>query len=84
MSNSGPASQAGFDPVAPALATALATSCAFVFPVSTPPNAIVFGSGRIRISDMARTGFFINLLGVVMITLLFYILGPGIFGFRIG
>jgi sodium-dependent dicarboxylate transporter 2/3/5 len=61
------AAQAGFDPVAPALATALATSCAFVFPVSTPPNAIVFGTGRVPLTRMMRTGVFLDLATVVVI-----------------
>jgi sodium-dependent dicarboxylate transporter 2/3/5 len=45
----------------------------------TPPNAIVFGSGRIKIAEMARVGVFINLIGIVMITLLFYIIGTAVF-----
>ena len=61
------ASQAGFDPVAPALATALATSCAFVFPVSTPPNAIVFGTGRVPLTRMMRTGVLLDVATVVVI-----------------
>jgi sodium-dependent dicarboxylate transporter 2/3/5 len=61
------ATQAGFDPVAPALATALATSCAFVFPVSTPPNAIVFGTGRVPLTRMMRTGVFLDCATVVVI-----------------
>jgi sodium-dependent dicarboxylate transporter 2/3/5 len=59
--------QAGFDPVAPALATALATSCAFVFPVSTPPNAIVFGTGRVPLTRMMRTGVLLDVATVVVI-----------------
>ena len=43
----------------------LSASCAFMMPIATPPNAIVFGSGRIRIPEMARIGVFINLVGVV-------------------
>jgi sodium-dependent dicarboxylate transporter 2/3/5 len=59
--------QAGYDPVAPALAAALATSCAFVFPVSTPPNAIVFGTGRVPLTRMIRTGALIDLVTVGVI-----------------
>jgi sodium-dependent dicarboxylate transporter 2/3/5 len=59
--------QAGYDPVPPALAAALATSCAFVFPVSTPPNAIVFGTGRVPLTRMIRTGALIDLVTVGVI-----------------
>lgn len=57
----------------------LSASCAFMMPVATPPNAIVFGSGRIKIAEMARVGIFINLIGVVIITTLFFALGTTIF-----
>jgi sodium-dependent dicarboxylate transporter 2/3/5 len=57
----------------------LSASCAFMMPVATPPNAIVFGSGRVSIAEMARTGFFINLIGVVVITAIFYSLGTLVF-----
>jgi len=62
----------------------LSASCAFMMPVATPPNAIVFGSGLIRIPEMARVGIVINLVGVVLIALLFYTLGPAVFGFEVG
>jgi len=57
----------------------LAASCAFMMPVATPPNAIVFSSGRLRIMDMVRAGFVINLIGVAVVTLLFYGLGAWVF-----
>jgi sodium-dependent dicarboxylate transporter 2/3/5 len=57
----------------------LSASCAFMMPVATPPNAIVFGSGRIKIIDMARVGFFINIVGVIIIGALFYTLGRAVF-----
>lgn len=53
----------------------LAASCAFMLPVGTPPNAIVFSSGEIKINQMARYGFLLNVLAVAIITLfatLFY------------
>lgn len=59
---------------------ALSASCAFMMPVATPPNAIVFGSGRIQIAQMVKVGICINLIGVVLITLLFYLFGPAVFG----
>jgi sodium-dependent dicarboxylate transporter 2/3/5 len=57
----------------------LSASCAFMMPVATPPNAIVFGSGRIKIAEMARVGVFINIIGVLVITALFYIIGTAVF-----
>lgn len=47
----------------------LAASCAFMLPVSTPPNAIVFSSGEIKINQMAKVGFILNLLGVIVVSL---------------
>jgi sodium-dependent dicarboxylate transporter 2/3/5 len=57
----------------------LSASCAFMMPVATPPNAIVFGSGRLTIAEMARVGLFINLIGVLVISLLFYTIGTAVF-----
>ncbi|MDE0096744.1 MAG: SLC13 family permease [Gammaproteobacteria bacterium] len=51
---------------------AIAASCAFMLPVATPPNAIVFGSGHVTIQQMIRAGFWLNLAGVVLITVLAY------------
>jgi len=61
------AKQAGFDPVAPALATGLAATCGFVFPVSTPPNAIVFGTGRVPLTRMIRAGALLDLACVLVV-----------------
>ncbi len=52
----------------------MSASCAFMLPVATPPNAIIFGSGYLRIPDMARVGFFLNLIGAIIITLIVYFL----------
>ncbi|HEB83510.1 MAG TPA: SLC13/DASS family transporter, partial [Bacteroidetes bacterium] len=58
----------------------LSASCAFMMPVATPPNAIVFGTGRLRIIEMARTGIILNLIAAVLITLLVHLAGPSFFG----
>ena len=52
----------------------LATSCAFMLPIATPPNAIVFGSGRIKVRDMVRYGILLNLIGVPLLTIGTYVL----------
>jgi len=52
----------------------VSASCAFMLPAATPPNAIVFGSGLVRLPQMARAGIFLNLLGVITVTLLTYFL----------
>jgi sodium-dependent dicarboxylate transporter 2/3/5 len=58
---------------------AMSASCAFMLPVATPPNAIIFGSGYLRIPDMARVGFFLNIVGAIIITLVVYFLVIPIF-----
>ncbi|MCP1364649.1 DASS family sodium-coupled anion symporter, partial [Halomonas sp. BBD48] len=63
--------------VSPLLITvpaAIAASCAFMMPVATPPNAIVFATGHMKIQSMIRAGFFLNLAGTVVVTLLVYML----------
>jgi sodium-dependent dicarboxylate transporter 2/3/5 len=57
----------------------LSASCAFMMPVATPPNAIVFGSGRIKIAEMAKAGVFINIIGVMVVAVLFYLVGTFVF-----
>ncbi|UCC44614.1 MAG: SLC13/DASS family transporter [Candidatus Zixiibacteriota bacterium] len=62
----------------------LSASCAFMLPVATPPNAIVFGSGEVRMSDMIRVGIVMNLIGVVLITGLIFLLGTTVFNIDLG
>lgn len=58
----------------------LSCSFAFMLPVATPPNAIVFGTNRLKVSDMARVGLIFNLVGVLVITSALFLIGKAIFG----
>ena len=60
------------------VAATIATSCAFMMPVGTPPNAMVFGTGRIKIGDMIRAGIWLNIIGVIIITVMVLLIDPGI------
>jgi sodium-dependent dicarboxylate transporter 2/3/5 len=70
----------GVNPLLLMIPATLSASCAFALPVATPPNAIVFGSGRVRMIDMVRGGLILNLIGVVLITLAIYTLGAMVLG----
>lgn len=63
------------------VATTVAASCAFMLPVATPPNAVVFGSGYLKISDMIKTGFWMNLISIIILSFAVYILLPLIWDF---
>ncbi len=62
----------GLNPFFLIVPATMAASCAFMLPVATPPNAIVFGSGYVRIGQMVRAGLWLNLIGIVLITVIMY------------
>ena len=74
----------GENPLLLMIPATLSASCAFMLPVATPPNAIIFGSGRIRIIEMATVGIVVNLIGIIVITALFLMLGMAVFGIEPG
>jgi sodium-dependent dicarboxylate transporter 2/3/5 len=59
----------------------VAATCAFMLPVATPPNAVVFGSGYLRIPDMVRVGIWMNLLSIILLSLFVYFLLPILWDF---
>ncbi|MFP2769502.1 SLC13 family permease [Oceanisphaera sp. KMM 10153] len=63
----------GLTPVMVASVIAVSASCAFMLPVATPPNAIVFGSGYIRQKDMMKAGFVLNLVCIGMLAVYFFV-----------
>jgi len=65
------------------VAATMAASCAFMLPVATPPNAIVFGSGRLKMKDMIRSGFWLNVLSILLLTLFCYFLLPWLWDFQL-
>ena len=71
----GVAEALGVSPVVLSVLIAIGASCAFMLPVATPPNAIVFASGHIRQREMMRAGLVLNLMFTVIITLLAYFVG---------
>jgi len=69
----------GVLPVSLTVPVCLAASCAFMLPVATPPNAIVYGSGKFTIATMMKAGFVLNIIGIFVVTIFAYYLAPNIF-----
>lgn len=72
------------DPLAMMIPVTIAASCAFMLPVATPPNAVVFASGMVPMREMIRYGVVLNMIGVMIVSLLVYLLLPIVFGVDFG
>ncbi|MGD8150447.1 SLC13 family permease [Ornithinimicrobium sp. Y1694] len=70
----------GIDPMLLAIPVAIAATCAFMLPVATPPNAIAYGSGYVTIPQMVKAGLWLNLIGIVLVTLTTMTLAVWVFG----
>jgi sodium-dependent dicarboxylate transporter 2/3/5 len=71
--------ESGVDPIVLLVPVTMAASCAFMLPVATPPNAIVFGSGLLTIPKMAKAGLVLNIIGILLVTLVAVVLAPRVF-----
>jgi len=68
--------QAGVPPIVLTVPITIAASCAFMLPVATPPNAIIFSTGTITIPQMAKAGFWLNVISIVIVTIASLVLAP--------
>ena len=72
--------QAGIPPIVLTVPITIAASCAFMLPVATPPNAIVFASGAISIPQMVRAGVLLNIIGIIIVSIVALTLAPQLLG----
>ena len=66
----------GIDPLLMTIVVTFAVSCAFMLPVATAPNAVIYATGKVPISQMIQQGFRINLMGIVIISAVGYWIAP--------
>ncbi|MGD8427323.1 MAG: DASS family sodium-coupled anion symporter [Balneolaceae bacterium] len=74
----------GENPLMLAVPAALGASCAFMLPVATPPNAIVYGSGKITIPEMSKAGLWLNFTFIILLTIFAFSLISYVFGVKVG
>lgn len=73
----------GIHPLMLMMTATLSASMAFMLPVATPPNTIIFASRRIKVFDMVKVGFLLNIAGVIVVSLLVYLLGSYFFNLSV-
>ncbi len=73
----------GQNPLLLVVPAAIAASCAFMLPVATPPDAIVFGSGYVSIPQMVKSGFGLNIIGIVITVAITYLIVLPMFGVQV-
>lgn len=73
----------GVDPLMLLIPVALAATYGFMMPAGTPPNAIAYSTGYVRITDMIKTGIWLNIIGAILITLFTALAGPLVFGYTV-
>lgn len=76
---SGLATEINIHPLFLMIPITLAASLAFMFPVATPPNAVVFGTGKLKMMDMVKAGFIVNIIGIILVIVLMYFWGTHVF-----
>lgn len=76
----GTASAMSVNPLLLMLPATLSASCAFMLPIATPPNAIVFGSGKVEMRDMVKAGVVLNLIGILLVTAVFFLISAPVLG----
>lgn len=74
----------GIHPYLLMIPATISASCAFMLPVATPPNAIIFGSGSVSIPQMAKAGFGLNFTGIILVTTITYLIAIPVFGIVLG
>lgn len=74
------ANSMGISPLILAIPATVAASCAFMLPAATPPNAIMFGTGYFTLPQLAKAGIGVNVIGVILISLLTWLLARPLFG----
>ena len=70
----------GMNPLLLSIPVAMAASCAFMMPISTPPNAIVFSSGHVHMRQMIKTGFILNIISVLILLFAAFTIIDWVFG----